>query len=543
MKTSFLNSNRHFKALTLGVIALFSGLIVSWLSNAVVFNSNSETNVSQVQAVVPNNVPGFVQFNTCGPLKLTAIYDEVIDIPNDPLRQIYRVHFDVTRQENQFPTGIVNFSYVTEGYYCTLTQGQTEGGAPHPLSVCNLLQYTDPYTGQVIPRNHTENITGTLDFSKNANASLSFEVSKVVLKGCGSFQNDAWLQTVDGAQCYQAGSPPTGSSLAGALCTDHWVQYATPANTCSIINWANQRDVGENGACQPSPTATPTPIPTPTVTFTPTPTPTIEPTPTEVPAQCNSRCETDAYCQRYLGNGYICYTPPNMRDAFCRLASNPGDDQCQAATPTPTLTPTGTPRPTNTPTPTATPTATPTGTPRPTATPTPTLTPTGTPRPTNTPTPTMTPTGTPRPTNTPTPTATPTSTPTSTPTNTPTPTATPTPVPQCNSVCTTNAQCPSNLFCFIPSGFSDGRCRLPSNAGDDQCRPVAPTATPTPTSTPTPTNTPTPTPTTVVVYHKGQPIPPHQPLNTGTESGSAVAAISMILTGAGWMIRQRVLGA
>lgn len=83
---------------------------------------------------------------------------------------------------------------------------------------------------------------------------------------------------------------------------------------------------------------------------------------------------------------------------------------------------------------------------------------------------------------------------------------------------------------------------MPENAGDNQCRPVAPTATPTPTNTPTPTHTPTPTPTRVVVYHKGQPIPPHKPLNTGTEAGSAVAAVSMILTGVGWMIRQRLIG-
>jgi len=97
------------------------------------------------------------------------------------------------------------------------------------------------------------------------------------------------------------------------------------------------------------------------------------------------------------------------------------------ATPTPTSTPkptaTATPTPTSTPKPTATATPTPTGTPKPTATATPTPTPTVTLTPTPTPTMTVTPT----PTMTVTPTVTPSATPTVTPTITTTPVITPTP--------------------------------------------------------------------------------------------------------------------
>ena len=237
--------------------------------------------------------------------------------------------------------------------------------------------------------------------------------------------------------------------------------------------------------------------------------------------------------------------------------------------------------------PTATPTPTPTLTP--TSTPTPTPGPTNTPTPTSTPTPTATVTPRPSATATPTPTATSTPTPTATPTNTPTPT----PVPECNSLCRTNQECPSNLFCYFGTNpiTRTGHCRLPSNPEDLQCRPT-PTATPTPTSsptaTPTPTATVTPTPTatvtpsptasvtpsptvtitpsptvtvtpnpsatatptptitptpeirTVVIYRDGRPVEPHQPIDTGVNAGEAVASVSIFLSGLAWFIKQRM---
>jgi len=76
-------------------------------------------------------------------------------------------------------------------------------------------------------------------------------------------------------------------------------------------------------------------------------------------------------------------------------------------------------------------------------------------------------------------TSSPTPTPTPTPTATPSSTPTPTPVPLCDSVCTTNSQCPANLTC------SNGNCRNPSCLSDSDC--ICATATPSPTPTPTAT--------------------------------------------------------
>jgi len=100
-------------------------------------------------------------------------------------------------------------------------------------------------------------------------------------------------------------------------------------------------------------------------------------------------------------------------------------------------------------------------------------------------------------------TPTPTGTPTATPTATPTPTPTPTAVPQCNTTCTQNSGCPSNLICSIASGATTGNCRNASCTGESDC--ICATATPTPTSTVTPagTSNPTPTPTQPALPQSG----------------------------------------
>ncbi len=165
-------------------------------------------------------------------------------------------------------------------------------------------------------------------------------------------------------------------------------------------------------------------------------------------------------------------------------------------TATPTITPTATP------TRTATPTATPTRTATPTATATATAVPQCNTACTNTtqcPT-TMTcyiPTGqtagncrnnscstsTTCVCATATPTATASSTSTATATATSTATATATANPQCNNSCTTNANCPSGLMCYIASGASTGSCRNTQCLTETDC--TCPVATNAATSTPT----------------------------------------------------------
>jgi len=70
------------------------------------------------------------------------------------------------------------------------------------------------------------------------------------------------------------------------------------------------------------------------------------------------------------------------------------------------------------------------------------------------------------------------------PSPTPTPTPTPTPIPQCNDTCTTSANCPSSLTCFIGSGATSGHCRNTQCSSEVGC--ICPTATPTPTPTAAP---------------------------------------------------------
>ncbi len=82
--------------------------------------------------------------------------------------------------------------------------------------------------------------------------------------------------------------------------------------------------------------------------------------------------------------------------------------------------------------------------------------------------PTTTPTSTPTNTPTSTPTGTPTATPTPTPTGTQEivyvyPTPTPVQIMSCNSSCTINTDCPSDLVCV------DGSCRNPSCTGATTC--------------------------------------------------------------------------
>jgi LPXTG-motif cell wall-anchored protein len=66
---------------------------------------------------------------------------------------------------------------------------------------------------------------------------------------------------------------------------------------------------------------------------------------------------------------------------------------------------------------------------------------------------------------------------------TPSPTPVPTvpygtPVPVCGSVCTTNAQCPSDMPCYIVAGQTTGYCRRPACPEISSCVCPVPTALP-----------------------------------------------------------------
>ena len=215
------------------------------------------------------------------------------------------------------------------------------------------------------------------------------------------------------------------------------------------------------------------PSPTPTPSKSPSPTPSASPTPVPL---CNTACTTSAQCP----SGLTCSA------GFCRnpQCTTKADCVCSTATPTPTATPTHSPTPTpsSSPSPSPTPSASPTPVPYcNTACTTTSQCPSG-----------MTCSGgfcrntsCTSQSNCVCATATPT----------PTPSASPTPVPQCNYSCTSNADCPNNLFCSIASGDSAGNCRNATCTGESSC--VCATATPTITATPGPTQIaygPTPTP-------------------------------------------------
>lgn len=87
-----------------------------------------------------------------------------------------------------------------------------------------------------------------------------------------------------------------------------------------------------------------------------------------------------------------------------------------------------------------------------------------------------------------------TTTPTPTSTATSTPTTTATPVPECNTVCSTTSDCPSNLTCYKPNGATSGNCRNTqcTTANNCLCATATPTATATSTSTATATATANP---------------------------------------------------
>lgn len=95
----------------------------------------------------------------------------------------------------------------------------------------------------------------------------------------------------------------------------------------------------------------------------------------------------------------------------------------------------------------------------------------------------------------PTPTPTPGSSPSPTPTPTPgvspspTPTPTPTPIPQCNESCTSNANCPSSMICYITAGQTSGNCRNPACQTETDC--ICETAQLVPSPSVTPPTTPT----------------------------------------------------
>ena len=92
-------------------------------------------------------------------------------------------------------------------------------------------------------------------------------------------------------------------------------------------------------------------------------------------------------------------------------------------------------------------------------------------------------------------TSTPTATSTSTATSTATATATATAVPECNTSCSSSADCPSGLTCYKPNGSTAGNCRNASctTASNCFCATSTPTATATTTSTSIATTTPTAT--------------------------------------------------
>lgn len=117
-------------------------------------------------------------------------------------------------------------------------------------------------------------------------------------------------------------------------------------------------------------------------------------------------------------------------------------------------------------------------------------------------------------------TSTSTPTPTATPTATPTVTPTPTAVPQCNTTCTQNSGCPSNLICSIASGATTGNCRNTSCTGESDC--ICATATPTATSTVTPGGTSNPTPTAT------QPALPQSGTNWPTTFGIGIGILTII---------------
>ncbi len=80
-------------------------------------------------------------------------------------------------------------------------------------------------------------------------------------------------------------------------------------------------------------------------------------------------------------------------------------------------------------------------------------------------------------------TATPSPTPTSSPTQSPTPSPTASPVAQCNSVCTSNSNCPSSMICYIPSGSTAGNCRNTQCLSETDCTCTVVTSAPTTTPT------------------------------------------------------------
>lgn len=72
-----------------------------------------------------------------------------------------------------------------------------------------------------------------------------------------------------------------------------------------------------------------------------------------------------------------------------------------------------------------------------------------------------------------------------TPTPTPIPVLSPTPAPICGSVCTTNAQCPGDMPCYIVAGQTSGYCRRAACPEINSCICPAPTALPVTGSTDT----------------------------------------------------------
>ena len=77
----------------------------------------------------------------------------------------------------------------------------------------------------------------------------------------------------------------------------------------------------------------------------------------------------------------------------------------------------------------------------------------------------------------PTTTSSPSSSPTATSTSSATATATATANPQCNYACTSNANCPSGLMCYIPSGSTTGNCRNTQCLTESDCTCAVATST------------------------------------------------------------------
>ena len=583
--------NRHVAGLRLVVVAVFSligGILASTFGSILLEKMGIANSAPQkVQAVYGSSARCT---NQDGEWRITAVGESY-----NPDAASYTGFFDLVP-----PSSVtVSTDVAIDGlkFFCPLATGQDGGGNPSTNGQCGLQWYVHTITGERIQFTQE---TSTFHFNAGDTSPRRIEYTLTnAPPRCGGYQLDlGFKQIVAGGQTTQCSGIVLGN-LAHATCTSPGCTVSGfTGESCNIPAYCPSRALGVE--LQPDGAH----VSLQRDVFTNSP---LKPmikyrklNDNGTAGAWQDGCTYGAYTCVIPRSFYADFTPQEKLQVIVNVHLVRADgaelnvcswnvgwvpaqavnneyflggctNLCQQLVTIPVVPPSPTP----TSTPTATPTPTATVTPRPSATATPTPTATVTPRPSATATPT--------------PTATSTPTPTATPTNTPTPT----PVPECNSLCRTNQECPSNLFCYFGTNpiTRTGHCRLPSNPEDLQCRPT-PTATPTPTSTPTATPTPTatvtptptvtvtpsptasvtpsptatvtpsptvtvtpnpsatatPTPTitptpeirTVVIYRDGRPVEPHQPIDTGVNAGEAVASVSIFLSGLAWFIKQRV---